>query len=310
MYRSWQELARTELAGIKSSRCGWSYRRKGATCVEPTVLACLALVASSTDESREVDLRHSRVAARWLAALQRPDGRLPVSEILEGPGWTTPLALLLWCALADYDAERAHASRWLLNMPGDTGDRDGFGPQVVAKGPLPAGWPWVAGTHSWVEPTATSILALSRAGLGKHERVADGTRMILNRALPRGGWNCGNNIVFGRELRPQPVPTALSLLALAAQGDCSAAAARGVDYLRRVSTTLRAPLSLGWSFVALRAYHALPPEADTALSQAFAQRAGQSDCDPVRSLALLLLASAAESPSVFLSLRSAGPGKT
>jgi hypothetical protein len=274
------------------------------------VLACLALLASGTDESREADLRHNRVAARWLATIQRPDGRLPVSQVLEGPGWTTPLAVLLWYALADYDAERASASRWLLNRSEDTGNRDDLGRHVDGKALVLAGWPWVAGTHSWIEPTAMSILALYRAGLGNHQRVADGTRMILERALPHGGWNCGNNIVFGRELRPQPIPTALSLLALAAHGDCSPAAARGVDYLRRALTSLYAPVSLGWSFLALRAYQATPPGADNALSQAFAQRGGQSDCDPVRSLALLVLASAAESPSVFSSLRSAGPGTT
>jgi len=144
-----------------------------------------------------------------------------------------------------------------------------------------------------------SILALCRAGLGNHSRVANGTRLILDRALPHGGWNCGNTTVFGRELRPQPVPTAVSLLALAAQGDCFPAATRGVDYLRRAVAGLRAPISLGWSLLALRAHQAMPAGADTALERAFSECTGR--LDPVRSLALLLLASRQESPKLLTS---------
>jgi hypothetical protein len=123
--------------------------------------------------------------------------------------------------------------------------------------------------------------------------------MILDRALPHGGWNCGNKTVFGRELRPQPVPTAVSLLALAAQGIRSPAATRGVDYLQRALPGLRAPISLGWSLLALRAHQAMPPGADTALERAFSDCAGR--LDSVRSLALLLLASRQESPSLLTS---------
>jgi hypothetical protein len=129
--------------------------------------------------------------------------------------------------------------------------------------------------------------------------------MLLDRAVPHGGWNCGNTVVFGHELRPQPVPTALSLLALEAQGDRSMVAARGVDYLRDAWSGLRAPISLGWSLLALRARHALPHGAETALAQAFAGCAGRDHSDVVRSLAMLLLASAEEGPGVFTSLERA-----
>lgn len=297
---NWQDEARGELAAIKSTETGWSYRRNGAACVEPTVLASLALRVSGNAESREGDLRHGRIAARWLASIQRPDGRLPVSQVLESPGWTTPFALVLWSTLAAHDAEQARAARWLLTVAGSAEDRNAnVEPGDAPKGFKP-GWAWVTGTHSWVEPTAMAILALSRAGFGDDERVAAGTRMILDRSLPHGGWNCGNNVVFGHELRPQPVPTALSLLALAAQGESSQAVERGVDYLRRAITTVRAPVSLGWSMLALRAYEAVPSEADSVLSEAFGECAGRSDGDSVRGLALLLLASARTSSSLLL----------
>ena len=64
-------------------------------------------------------------------------------------------------------------------------------------------------------------------GLADHPRVKAGIKLILDRALDAGGWNYGNKSVFGTELRPQPGPTGLALLALAAGGDRSAAVARG-----------------------------------------------------------------------------------
>ena len=64
------------------------------------------------------------------------------------------------------------------------------------------GWPWVDGTHSWLEPTALAILALCREGLGDHPRVAAGIALILDRALEDGGWNYGGKAVFGRSAAP------------------------------------------------------------------------------------------------------------
>jgi hypothetical protein len=256
----------------------------------------MALLVSGNKESREDDLRHSRKAADWIAAIQRPDGRLPVSQFLDAPGWTTPYAILFWCALGVHEIERARSIQWLLSIVGTGGDRDPGARGIVGHdGALP-GWPWVEGTHSWVEPTAMSVLALSRAGLCQHTRVARATQMILDRALPHGGWNCGNKFVFGCELRPQPVPTAVSLLALLSQRNRSEAISRGLEYLQRAIAGLRAPISLGWSLLALRAYGAAPPGAAETLGRAFAEG---PPIESVRSLALLLLASCQESPSLF-----------
>ncbi len=295
---SWQEQARRELAGIKSTRCGWSYRRNGAPSVEPTALAGLALLMSGNAESRGDDLRQCRFAADWLVSIQRPDGRLPISQVLEGPGWTTPFGVLFWYALGVHERARARAIAWILTVAGNTAPRDANARTIVGHDPALPGWPWVEGTHSWVEPTAMSMLALCRVGLGSHPRVANGVELILDRALPRGGWNCGNKTAFGRELRPQPIPTAVSLLALAAKGVRAPAATRGVDYLRRTVPGLHAPVSLGWSLLALRAHQAMPPDGDAALAHACSEYGGY---DSVRSLALLLLASCAESPRLLIS---------
>jgi hypothetical protein len=125
-------------------------------------------------------------------------------------------------------------------------------------------------------------------------------QVILDRALPHGGWNCGNKRVFGRELRPQPVPTALSLLAMAACGEQSGREAvdRGSNYLRHTIPSTSAGVSLGWSLLALRAHAAAPSEVGARLECAFAGSRGAPDV--ARSLALLLLASGEHALALLL----------
>ena len=112
---------------------------------------------------------------------------------------------------------------------------------MIGHDPNLVGWPWVEATHSWLEPTALAILALCRGGLAEHPRVKAGVDLILDRALEAGGWNYGNKAVFGTELRPQPGPTGLALLALAAVGTRREAVSRGLTYLREAARDLRAP---------------------------------------------------------------------
>jgi hypothetical protein len=160
------------------------------------------------------------------------------------------------------------------------------------------GWPWVDGTHSWLEPTAMAILALCREGLGDHPRVVRGTELILDRAIPGGGWNYGNSAVFGRRLRPQPAPTGLALLALTARGAPLAGVSAALDYLRGVISEIRAPLSLAWGVLALRACDACPAAAGTWLEESFARCPGRDGA--TADLALLLLAASAGGTELLL----------
>ena len=114
--------------------------------------------------------------------------------------------------------------------------------------------------------------------------------MILDRALPQGGWSSGNKSVFGRALRPLPAATGLSLLALAARTGMTRP--RAVDlalhYLRRVLPEVRAPISLAWGVLGLRAWAACPAEADSWLCESFALHGARHDISA--GLGLLALA--------------------
>jgi hypothetical protein len=303
LIQSWHIQARHELMKERLGSSAWSYRRNHVASVEPTALVCLALLASGDGQTSTFDIETSHEAARWLAVIQRSDGSLPVSEGLSSPGWTTPYALLLWSALRGYDDAKSRARTCLLGSKGDVGRAEKKSEKVIGHDPTLLGWPWVEGTHSWLEPTALSVLALCQAGLADHPRTHAGVRLILDRALETGGWNCGNKSVFGTELRPQPGPTGLALLALAAAGARSPVVARGLTYLRAFARDLRAPISLGWGILGLRAHDALPDEAEAWLAQACSRCIAKADATV--GLALLLLASS--EPALGLLITPSSP---
>ncbi len=114
-------------------------------------------------------------------------------------------------------------------------------------------------------------MALRREGLDAHPRVRDGIRLLIDRAIPTGGWNYGNSKVFGRCLRPQPGPTALALLALAGTASRSPVIAPALDYLERTLPDLHAGWSLGWAWLALRVWDRAPRVSPTWLAEAAAR---------------------------------------
>lgn len=119
------------------------------------------------------------------------------------------------------------------------------------------GWPWVTNTHSWVEPTAIALLALQVTGYGGHERAQEATRLLLDRQLPRGGWNYGNTFVFDTELHPLPESTGVALSALAGRVPRELIQ-HSLDYLQHEITHLRTPFSLGWGLLGLSAWEERP----------------------------------------------------
>ena len=77
------------------------------------------------------------------------------------PGWATPYAVLCWGGLGGFEVPRRRACDWLLGIGGRPLPPAAEGGSVVGHDTTLIGWPWVAETHSWVEPTALAILALA-----------------------------------------------------------------------------------------------------------------------------------------------------
>jgi len=287
----WTGSAQTELLRLRDRTGAWGYRNDRGPSVEPTALACLGLWSCRSHSPPEARPEAILRGADWLQTLQKADGSLGIAPSLPSPCWATPHAILLWNALQVHTPARRRAANWLLAQKGKPiTDNTASIVSVVGHDTTLVGWPWIEDTHSWLEPTAMAILALDREDLAYHPRVTEGIRVVLNRALAQGGWNYGNTSVFGRQLRPQPGPTGLALLALAAQG--SKHRPRSVDpaiaYLLRTLPDLRAPISLAWGLLGLRAWNAMPAAAADWLNESYSLHTGRPGV--TTGLSLLLLA--------------------
>jgi hypothetical protein len=285
----WVAEARRQLLGLRRGPGVWGYHARSSPASEPSALAGLALLATDGDDRAGGRLA-ALATARWLASTRRPDGSLSVSADLPESGWPTPLGLLLWAALGDFEAERSAALGWLIKRKGETVPRTKGDP--VGHDPTLVGWPWVAGTHSWVEPTAMALLAMGREGRASHPRAVEGARMLVDRAISGGGWNLGNPTVFGKVLRPMPEPSGLALLAMTWTAVTPDVVRPAMAYLNATLAGTLAPISLGWGLLGLRAWGAPPPDGPRWLASAF--EAVSTRAPGAAELALLLLAVAGD----------------
>ncbi len=256
--------------------------RPGEVAARPdaTAWACLAL-GKNNNASALV-----RGARDFLTTRQSEDGR--VCLLIETPDvyWPTSLAILAWAGSAAHWQARKRAARFLLLNTGRHYPRRPEAP--TAHDTALRGWPWVAGTHSWVEPTALAMIALDQCGLSLHERVAEATRMLIDRQIPDGGWNYGNTVIYGTVLDPLPQTTAVALAALAGRVERSTVA-QSLSYLLKQAPALHTPLSLGWAILGLDAWGERPARAVTWLLECLGRqdRTGGYDTE---SLSLLCLA--------------------
>ena len=269
----------------------WGYRSDSTGAAEPTALAALALTANNCASE------HVSAALGWLAGLQREDGAVPISSEAEAPYWPTSFALIAWlrCATQDneiYGVQTNKALAWLLEARGQKVPPD---PNIHDHDTTLVGWSWVAGTHSWIEPTAQALLALRAAGQAQHARTREGVALILDRALPGGGWNYGNRRVLEHVLRPFPATTGVALAALAGERR-EARIDAAIDCLTEELQRVRAPLSLAWGLIGLRGWNAQPPKAPVLLGEC-AQRLIAQPANPLYD-ALLLLAGAQRCPLI------------
>jgi len=256
----------------------WGYEAL-VGAAEPTAAVACALAAHGEQAA-------AQRAGHWLANQQSSTGAVGVSERQSSPHWATAWALLAWRlapAPAEFLAQREQAVRFLLSVEGDRTPRQ----EEVDHDTTLAGWPWVAGTHAWLEPTALSVIALQAVGLAEHPRVREGERLLLDRILPDGGCNYGNTCVLGQTLRPHLQPTGLALWALARNHREHPRVIRSHQWLAANLTATTSSMSLGFGLLGLSSVEALPSAALHWAEQGL-ERILARDGQPL-SLALLLM---------------------
>ena len=172
---------------------------------------------------------------------QLEDGRVCVSPNHPEALWPTPMAILAWNNAPSFQDHQTRALDFLLNVAGSDG------------------WPWTADTHTWVQPTAMSMIAIKVAEADDQTRTQLAKHMLMNRQLPHGGWNYGSTMVFGQELRPFPETTGAALNALSGRVPSRLIKA-SLNYLVREISRLHTPIALGWGLLGLGAWGLRPPE--------------------------------------------------
>jgi len=120
------------------------------------------------------------------------------------------------------------------------------------------GWPWTAGTFSWVEPTSYFLIALKKvrrklARTNAAERIRQGELMVYDRMCKDGGWNYGNSVVLGEKLWPYPDVTAVALVALQDHRD-EDANRKSLKALEGMLRDVDSGLALSWSIICASLY--------------------------------------------------------
>ena len=228
---------------------GFSILTEGSPAPEATAWAVIALKSSAAH------LDSAGRACDWLTSIQHPDGRVTAVEGCDGTVWPTPICIIAWKCLERYREPMNAGIQFLLDSKGQhyvkkSGSPVGHDTSIV-------GWPWIENTHSWIEPTCLSIIALKSCGYKDHPRIREAVRMILDRQLPSGGWNYGNTTVFGKELLPNAENTGQALSALSGMTGEDAIIG-SLRYLDASIRKVRTPMALAWMLHGLALWSKLP----------------------------------------------------
>ena len=260
--------------------------------VEPTALAALALLAAGRGGQ-------ATPALDWLAAAQSADGSLGIDAGTRHPCWPTGWAILAWnsgakktpAAKAEWSAAAGRAAGWLLTVrgrpigPSDTMEE---GRLVYGHDTTLQGWPWVEGTHSWVEPTAISLLALRSAGRAGHPHCREAVKLLLDRQLPDGWLELRQHDGVRAHAPPQVQPTGLALARWQAKRTSAPRCKVRSICCRTALSRRTTAASLGYALMGLAGHGLWPPQADDWLRSASERTLGH-DGSPYH-VALLILA--------------------
>jgi hypothetical protein len=228
---------------------GFGYSDAQTFSPEATAWAILAFTASGKHRDLAVQ------ACDKLADCQQSDGRVSAAGGYDAAAWPTPLCILAWKCAQDYRQPIDTGLEFLLSFRGKHRRKGAHSP--AGHDTSIVGWPWIERTHSWIEPTCISMLALKANGHNDHPRTRQAARMVMDRQLSAGGWNYGNPAAFGQALLPIPENTGQALCAL--NGLTSQTSVQlSLDYLLHCMGSVRTPMALTWMLHGLGMWSQLP----------------------------------------------------
>ena len=240
---------------------GWGFSPGKSSNTECTALCLLALDSLGAKQP----VASKKRGLDWLLKRQRAEGSWPVSDSTHDGSWATALAIIALNRFPGHQQQTRMASDWLLKQEGRTpgilarliGAFVSSG-NAVALNPDLKGWPWIARTFSWVEPTSYALIALKQMrayvpASNLEERIQQGEMMLYDRMCKGGGWNYGNSKVFGEALWPYPDVTAVALIALQ-DHQSSEANQESVLALRKMMQETDSGFALSWGTICLSIY--------------------------------------------------------
>jgi len=243
----------------QNSDGGWGYFPGKESWLEPTAYAWLALSGASGSTAA------SDRALTLIAGWQRPDGGWSPNGRVKESTWVTSLALIvLAAARRTAGAPFQRGVEWLMGAKGVEGSwlnraAARLGLLDPGRDLSLTGWPWLAGTSSWIEPTAHALAALRKAS-GRADivaRIGEGTAQIWSLRCVDGGWNYGAPNALHVNLPSYPETTALALAGLA--GSSHPKLADAVERARGLAAQTRSPMASAWLALALRLHGVEPP---------------------------------------------------
>ena len=240
---------------------GWGFLPGKSSNTECTSLCLLALDGLGAKQP----VANTKRGLDWLLQHQRREGSWPLSGSTNDGSWATALAIIALNRFPGHQLQMRMASDWLLKQEGRT-------PGILARlvgafvspsnavtlNPDLKGWPWIARTFSWVEPTSYALIALKQMrayveASNLEARIQQGEMMIYDRMCKGGGWNYGNSKVFGEALWPYPDVTAVALIALQDHQN-SQPNQESVRALRKMMQETDSGFALSWGTICLSIY--------------------------------------------------------
>jgi hypothetical protein len=238
------------LRAMRNPDGGWPYYAGKTSRLEPTCWALLALQAAGEKASLDV-LRQWPRREGWF---------VDKSSDAVNVAFNALAAFTLAALKADPELS-APVARALVSFKGEKYSQS---PHYRQNNSI-QGWSWVAGTFSWIEPTAWAVLALKKLRVSEaHARIEEAERLFADRLCKGGGWNFGNSNVLGKELGPYVPTTALTLLSLSDRADTPYVRS-SVDYLWNHRLDERSGPALGLAAIALDLFGRKADDAEAAL---------------------------------------------